>query len=348
MNKLRQIIRAVRQATDKRTALIYIIEGANWSTDRDGENITKNIQKIRAKTDCGFDNYKNKIVHLGSLPVFNKIKQTDKSNRVVQTIFHVAEEYVPTIQKIKNSLNEISFIHTASQGTKNKLTALGLPENKIAVIPLGIDLNIFNSVTVDEKKSIRKKLDLPQDKIIVGSFQKDGNGWGEGLTPKLIKGPDIFCDAVIELAKKFPIHILLTGPARGYVKTRLAEGNVPYTHKYLKNYTDTVPYWQALDVYLITSRLEGGPKAILEAWAAGVPLVSTKVGMVPDIAMHGENAILTEVEDTKAIIAGAEQILNNRELKNKLIAKGLEEVQKYSWEKIAERYFQELYQPIMK
>src|SRR3989338_10610900 len=162
--------------------LIYIVENSNWSTDCDGQQITSELNTLRlikARADAWPIGYKNKIIHLGSLPVFNKIKQTDKSNRVVQTIFHVAEEYVPTIQKIKNSLNEISFIHTASQGTKNKLTALGLPENKIVVIPLGIDLNIFNSVTVDEKKSIRKKLDLPQDKIIVGSFQKDGNGWGE-------------------------------------------------------------------------------------------------------------------------------------------------------------------------
>ncbi len=349
--KIMGSIQKTANSFDRRHKLIFISDGADWVIRDIADQITKEINKhhketLTAKTGERPEGYQNKIIHCGALPILNKIDQIDKNNQIIQTVFHIDKNHGPLIDKLKNNLDRIKYIHTACQSTKDKLVAAGIAAEKIKLIPLGVDRKIFQPVEQEQKKIIRQKLGLPEDKIIIGSFQKDGNGWGEGWEPKLIKGPDIFCDAVIDLAKKFPLHVLLTGPARGYVKKRLTEAGVSYTHKYLKNYNDLVPYWQALDLYLITSRIEGGPKAILEAWATGVPLVSTKVGMVPDLATNRENAILTEIEDTQAIISGAEQILENKESKEKLIFNGLNEVQKYSWEKIAERYYQEIYSPL--
>lgn len=329
--------------------LIYIIENANWSTDWDGWQITRELNRknlLRAKTDTMACGYKNKIIHLGSIPVSSEIKNINRDNKIVQTIFHIGDKHWPQIKQIKKNLSRISWLHTSCLDTKSKLMSAGVPESKIKVIPLGIDLEIFQPASHNARQIIREKLNLPKNKIIIGSFQKDGNGWAEGREPKLIKGPDIFCDVVIELSKKYPIHVLLTGPARGYVKKRLAMAGVTFAHQYLKNYNDLVPYWQALDLYLITSRVEGGPKALLEAWATGVPIISTKVGMVPDIAVDNETAILVEVGDIQALIAGAEKIITNQEFGQRLAAAGLDEIEKYSWIKIAERYYQEVYQPL--
>lgn len=330
--------------------LIYVTENANWSTDCDGQQIAGalNRQKLlRAKVEVYPVGYKNKIIHLGALPNYPKMKFIRRGNGIIQTIFHIGEKHWPQVEEVKENIARIAWIHTSCFDTQRKLLSAGIAGEKIKVIPLGVNLNIFKPVSVGDKKLIKEKLNLPQDKIIIGSFQKDGNGWGEGLTPKLIKGPDIFCGVVVELSKKYPLHVLLTGPARGYVKKKLGEAGVPYTHCYLKNYNEIVPYWQALDLYLVTSRIEGGPKAILEAWATGVPLVSTKVGMVPDIARNGENVILTEIEDIGAIIASVEKILNDNQSKERLVANGLNEVQKYSWEKIVARYYNELYLPLL-
>ncbi len=185
---------------DKNHQLIYIIEGAGWSTDNDGLMITTKMTEarlIKARVDLTPLGYNGKIIHLGSLPVFKKINLIDGSNRVVQTIFHIDKNHTPILEELKRNLNRVEHVHTACLSTKNTLVKAGVPEKKIKVIPLGVDLKIFKPAETNEKKSIREKLNLPQDKIIIGSFQKDGNGWGEGLTPKLIKGPDIFCDAVI-------------------------------------------------------------------------------------------------------------------------------------------------------
>ena len=115
--------------------------------------------------------------------------------------------------------------------------------------------------------------------------------------PKLIKGPDVFCDLVKRIKKKVSIHVLLTGPARGYVKKKLIEYNIPFSHVFLKDYREIVNYYNVLDLYLITSRSEGGPKALLEGMATGVPIVSTKVGMAPYIIKHGVNGFISDVDD---------------------------------------------------
>ena len=91
---------------------------------------------------------------------------------------------------------------------------------------------------VSKKISLKIKYNLPRDRIIIGSFQKDGVGWGEGNEPKLIKGPDIFCEVIKRLKKDFDIHVFLTGPARGYVKNHLKSNGIPFTHVFLKNYLD--------------------------------------------------------------------------------------------------------------
>ena len=107
---------------------------------------------------------------------------------------------------------------------------------------------------------MRNKLKIPKDALVIGSFQKDGIGWGDGMKPKFIKGPDIFVETLRILSKKgLPIYALITGPARGYVIELLKQNNIPYHHSYVSRAEDLVPFYQALDIYLITSREEGGP-----------------------------------------------------------------------------------------
>jgi glycosyltransferase involved in cell wall biosynthesis len=86
---------------------------------------------------------------------------------------------------------------------------------------------------------------------------------------------------------------------------------VPYKHTYIKSYPDVAKLFQALDVYLVASRQEGGPKAILESMASGVPLVTTRVGQAMDMVKHGENGWMADVEDLESL---ARCILEVRDL----------------------------------
>jgi glycosyltransferase involved in cell wall biosynthesis len=137
---------------------------------------------------------------------------------------------------------------------------------------------------------------------VAGSLQKDGVGWEEGLEPKLIKGPDTLLEALERLREAVPdLHVLLTGPARGFVRAGLERLGIPYRHVLLSDLDAVADAYAALDVCLVTSRDEGGPKAVLESMATGVPLVSTRVGQAADLVRHGENGFLVDMGDANAL-----------------------------------------------
>ena len=77
----------------------------------------------------------------------------------------------------------------------------------------------FLPATPKERRVARKRFGIRPEEVVIGSFQKDGEGWGD--TPKLIKGPDIFLAAIERLVKDLPVFVLLSGPARSYVRRGL-------------------------------------------------------------------------------------------------------------------------------
>lgn len=97
----------------------------------------------------------------------------------------------------------------------------------------------------------------------------------------------------------------------------------------------------------MTSREEGGPQAVLEALASGVPLVSTRVGLAPDVITDGVNGLLAQVEDVETLAALAGRMIDQPELAAKLTASGLETVKVYDWPLIAARYLEEVYSPLL-
>jgi len=326
----------------------YLIENTDWSIKWDGIYITESLIKqfkCNARVRLDFKNLRRTIIHFGSRNIYlpDSYKSVHGSNNVIFTWFHGTADDEVYINALPEGSKRADVIHTSCQISKKLLIEWGAQQQKIIVIPLGIDLNLFKPLSYKKKLVIRKKLGIPENVILIGSFQKDGNGWKEGNTPKLIKGPDIFCNVVERLAEKYPIYILLTGPARGYVKNRLMKAKIPFRHFYLKDYKQIGNYFNILDLYIIGSRAEGGPKAILESLASGVPLVSTKVGMAPDVLKHGENAFLAEVGDVEKIVYYARKIIEDSSLQHQLTKNGLAIVQKYEWDIIARAYYNQIY-----
>jgi glycosyltransferase involved in cell wall biosynthesis len=143
---------------------------------------------------------------------------------------------------------------------------------------------------------------LPEYAFVVGSFQKDGVGWGEGTEPKLIKGPDVLLSVAERLRECVPeLWFLLTGPSRGFVRAGLDRLGIPYRHALLDDVDAVAKAYEAVDVCVVASRDEGGPRAVLEAMATGVPLVTTHVGQAADLVEHGVNGWVVAVEDVEAL-----------------------------------------------
>ncbi len=335
------------------SVLFYVIESADWSIKWDGKYITGslNSQKLlKAKITTTYKGIHNQIIHFGSRNLFSSDVwgKVDSSNKIVFTWFHGTEKdknpaNLAMIEALPEASKRAEVVHTSCTISKENLIRWGVPEEKIVVVPLGVDLGIFKPVSEGRKDTIRKELGLPQDKVIIGSFQKDGLGWGEGLEPKWVKGPDILVKVIDNLNRDYDIFVLLTGPARGYVKRELARIGVPYKHFFLKSYLEIPEYYNALDLCLVTSRAEGGPKAVVEAMAAGIPLVSTKVGMAPDIVKDGYDGLLAEMEDVEALSAKSARIIEDKDLVRQLASNALNSIKNYSWENIAREYYERIY-----
>ena len=198
---------------------------------------------------------------------------------------------------------ELDRIQVTNRDMEALVLSTGIAPEKVHCIPIGIDVGVFRPREDASRRASRERTGLPASAFVVGSFQKDGVGWGEGLEPKLIKGPDVLLAVAERLAERVPeLHFLLTGPARGYVRTGLERLGIPYRHVLLPDVDEVAQVYSAVDVCLVASRDEGGPRAVLESMATGVPLVTTRVGQAADLVRHGENGWMVEPEDVDGLV----------------------------------------------
>lgn len=324
--------------------LYYVVEQANWAVDEVAKDVLEYMDiNTQIISSSKFLN-KNALIHFGSLNAFLQDKNGYKRNKngVIVTCFHIVDSDSRK-NELKNLDSYVKKWHTSCTITRNKMISLGISEAKIEVIPISINGKNYAPCNPEEKKRRRADMLIDEKTIVLGYFQKDGNGWGEGNVPKLIKGPDIFCDVVEVLARKYKIHVILSGPARGYVKKRLNEAEVPFSHFVFEEAKQVADLYKVIDIYMVTSREEGGPRAILESMASGVPIISTKVGQAPDIIQDGVNGILVDIEDKNALINAFEKIINTESLRERLTQNGLKTAREYDSERIAKLYNEKLY-----
>jgi len=333
--------------------LSFVIEHADWVIRRIGNYVVSCSNKkglIKARSTTTHWGLKNQIIHFGSINAFvknDRLDIPDDSNKIVISWFHIRENDEKIVKRLLNIIDKIAYIHTAASETKRELVKFGMPEDKIVTIPLGINVSLFKKANDDEKAVLKQKYGIPKDKIVIGSFQKDGVGFKGGYEPKLIKGPDILVEVLRKLNNDYSIYVLLVGPARGYVENKLMENKISFKSiGFLDDFSKVASFYNMLDCYLITSRVEGGPQQILEAWASGIPVVSTNVGMIKDIARDSQNALLVEPKDVNGIVNKCKELIEDKGMQNKLSENGLEDIDKYSWENITRDYYKKIYSKV--
>ena len=232
-------------------------------------------------------------------------------------------EFDEAYEALRRNAARVDRIQVTHDEMRDLVLAAGVDPARVFRIPIGVDIERFPLGDTVARQAARKELGVPESAFVVGSFQKDGVGWESGLEPKTIKGPDTLV-AVLEQARaRIPtLFVLLTGPARGYVRGELERLEIPYRHVQLDSRDGLARAYHALDVYLVTSRQEGGPKSVLESMAAGVPLVTTRVGQAPSLVADGENGLLADVDDADALAAGVQRVHDDSELAQRLRAAG--------------------------
>jgi glycosyltransferase involved in cell wall biosynthesis len=306
------------------TPISFICEKKHWAIYWEGvgisNEINKNLSKPIINVTHKVHSVRSPIIHFGSQYMWEIWrKNIPKDTKVIVNFFHGKPEDGPQVLKhiedfVKNH-RMIDIIVVSNSISHDRLISWGIPEEKIVKIYIGVDSKIFKLPNEQEKSKARRNLGFNSDEFVVGSFQKDGIGWRSGNKPKLIKGPDIFIETIQELAKYINVSVLLTGPSRGYVMSALEKAGIKFKYFTVDNYLDMPFYYHALDLYLITSREEGGPKGLIEALCSSVPVVSTPVGMCVDLLPEIENCSVTTSFEPSEL---AEHILNSRNNPHKL------------------------------
>ena len=222
-----------------------------------------------------------------------------KEKKVVASIYHIDfDNFNKKDEKNFYKMDQyVDLYHVISLKTKEQLKRL--TNKKITSIPFWV--NQKNLFYIENKSSLRKKYGFSEDDYIIGSFQRDTEG-SDLVSPKLIKGPDIFIDLVNRLNNNQNIRILLAGTRRQYVINKLKELGINYKYFEMVQIDQLNEFYNILDLYLVSSRLEGGPQAVLECAVTKTPIISTDVGVASEILHPNSIYSLETFENAKPMV----------------------------------------------
>jgi glycosyltransferase involved in cell wall biosynthesis len=311
----------------RHSVLSVVSDEGRWVLDDEARAIAALASRlgIPARANLPLSAWAAQCCHYTSQYVLLADEAFRTRQRVSLDFLHGRPGTDPVFDRLHESLRRhhgaLTRVRVSHRAMEEAVRASGIAAEKIHRIPLGIELDSFPPQTAASRRDARRRLDLPDSAVVIGSFQKDGVGWGEGLEPKKVKGPDVFLEAMAALRPRVrELWVLLTGPARGYVKNGLQRLGIPFRHELMSGPGAMGQCYQALDAYLVSSRDEGGPKAVLEAMACGVPLITTRVGQAVDLVVPGHNGWLVDPEDAEGLADAAGQALADRERRDRVVA----------------------------
>jgi len=242
-----------------------------------------------------------------------------KEKYVICTIHHIDEdkylegEHDKIFHFIKRYAN---LYHVLCKSTETFLKKLdhGI---EIRLIPLWVNDNVF--YFMNKKKELREKYKFSKDAYLVGSFQKDTEGrkywrcpycfscnrdekilnvkckcgkpapeWTNCKNklekfeyyPKFSKGPDLFVKIIKDMKDNGKnVEVILGGIRRQYITTQLDKMGIKYYYFEMVELEIINELYNCLDLYLVSSRYEGGPRSIFEASITKTPIISTDVGI---------------------------------------------------------------------
>ena len=197
-------------------------------------------------------------------------------------------------------------------------------EEQVHIIPLGFELDKFQTGMEEKRKVFREKYDLEENEVAIGIIGR--------MVP--IKNHLMFADAIKELKKickkKFRIFIVGDGLTKPLLEQRFSEYDISFTQQIPNGSLVHFTSWQkdidrivaGLDIVALTSLNEGTPVSLIEAQAANCPIVSTRVGGIEDIVIENDTALLSESEDDIAFAKNLKKLIESPYLRQKMAKNG--------------------------
>lgn len=205
-----------------------------------------------------------------------------------------------------------------------------LPEEKILTIYNGVDLEKFSPRP--QSACILEEFGFGKEDKIIGMVTKFAS----------VKDHKTLLKAVNEIRKIYPrIKCLLVGDGLLKESVELEVESLKLGNNIIfpGKRDDIARILSIMDVFMLTSLVEGLPNTILEAMACGLPVVATNVGGIPEVVKNGKSGILVEPRDYRAIADAVMRLLENVSLRKEMGRRGREIVErKFGLDRMIEDY----------
>jgi len=237
-------------------------------------------------------------------------------------------------------LNKLSFnFQSLALGVSEDVTR-SIMENIKPRIPVQTLLNGVNTENFrknDEKgKDVREKYGIPKSDLVIGNI----------AVFREQKCIPVWLKAFHEISKKHPeVYGILVGAGSKEEEIKALIEELGLTERVMLTglQTDTVSYFSAMDIFMMSSAFEGLPIALLEAMSMNCAVVSTKAGGVIEVIKELENGLLCEVGDIKCLAEKATRLIENKTLREKLQVEARSRVEtKFSLEAMVQK-LEEIY-----
>ena len=226
-----------------------------------------------------------------------------------------------------------------SEWLKTYLVQLGSNPDKIIVIYNGTDYERYQNN--DDRRKLKKKYAIPGQVNVITIVAR----------LHVMKDHETFLRTVKVLKESsMAVMALIAGDGdeRYRLESKATEMGLADCVRFLGNVSDNISeIYRITDVFVLTSQWgESFPNVILEAMAAGVPVVASCISAVPEIISDGENGFLVEKKNHSGFADKAARILEDEDLRQKLVENGRKTVKEFSVQKMVERY-ESLYQEML-
>jgi len=236
----------------------------------------------------------------------------------------------PLVEKLLTK--PYNYFATPSRYSKGQLMRLGVPKEKITVIPHGIDPQ-FNPHVSGSK--LRRELKLESKLVFgfTGRLKLGGTGQSKGL-PYLLEAAKLVFDELEDA------RLVLGGSnfesLLPIIRDLGIKDKVIYAGK--RPYSEISKFYAMLDCFVGASLSEGFGLAYAEASRCGKPVVATKAGSIPEIILDKRTGLLVEPRNPEALAKAIIKVLANKNFARKLGRAGVKYTGRFTWEKSAENH----------
>jgi glycosyltransferase involved in cell wall biosynthesis len=187
---------------------------------------------------------------------------------------------------------------------RNWRTRTGLPPQRVVTIHNGIDIDAF---TRKISKAVAKaRFAIPESRTVIVAVGRLDE----------VKGYDTLLHAVAEARRRVPrVHVLFAGdgPLRQALEFQAFQLGLAEQVSFAGFVNDVTTALDAADMLALPSRTEACPYAVLEAMAAGLPVVASRVGGVPELVVHTGTGLLAEPRGVTAFATAIAHLANHTE-----------------------------------